>query len=299
MIAQSFRDLAGVVFHAFAHRCCLRGAGFTARAVGRICKRSCRRTLFGHADHRLLDDVDIFLLQRYAIAFFWHGQLPGLGGAVLDHFDQVRLHHHTVVAQVGYRVRELYWRKRVVALTDTHRDSFAGIPFLQFRPLVILALPLLRRQHATSLVFQINAGQLSKTERFHEIMNGINAQIIGKHVIVGVTRLHNRFVHIDTAVTAFLVITEAIVTEHEVTRIEDAELRCALAQFQCRQCHVGLEGGAGRIAANQCAIEQRFVERCIKFFPAFRVDAFNEKIRIVGGHGYVSKNIARFRLNGY
>ncbi len=130
-------------------------------------------------------------------------------------------------------------------------------------------------------------------------MDGINAQIIGKHVIVGVTRLHNRLVHIDTAVSAFLVIAEAIVTEHEVTRIEDAELRCALAQFQCRQCHVGLEGGAGRITADQCTIEQRFVERCIKFLPAFRVDTLNEKIRIVGGHRYVSKNIARFRLNGY
>ena len=68
-------------------------------------------------------------------------------------------------------------------------------------------------------------------------MYGIDAQVIGQHVIVGIARLDDGLVHVDRAVTAGLVIHKGMVAQFEVTKILDRHLRRALAQFECGQRH--------------------------------------------------------------
>ena len=65
-------------------------------------------------------------------------------------------------------------------------------------------------------------------------MNGIDAQIIGQYVVVGIAGLNNGLVHVNATMSAFFVIAEAIVAEHEVARVENRKLRRTLAQFERR-----------------------------------------------------------------
>ena len=77
-----------------------------------------------------------------------------------------------------------------------------------------------------------------------------------------------------------LVVAETVTAKHEIARIADRLLRRALAQFERRQRHIGLEGGAGRIGAGERAVDHRPVWRGVELLPAGRVDAVDEQIGI-------------------
>ena len=242
MIEQVFRPRFGIVFLVFFQAGNLGGAGLAARFIASIGEHPGRCAFFRDAHHRLFDEIDIFLLQFYAVAFLGHGHGACAGARIFHHLDQMRLHHHAIVGQGSDCVRQLQWRKRVITLTDAKRNRFTGIPSL-LRPICEGgALPLAGRQQAATFMLQIDAGLLTKSERLHEIMYGIDAQVIGQHVIVGVARLDDGLVHIDRAVTAGLVIHKGMVAQFEVTKILDRHLRRALAQFECGQRHEWLVG---------------------------------------------------------
>ena len=115
--------------------------------------------------------------------------------------------------QHGGGLRQLQHGEGVVALTDAQRDGFTGVPFLLLRLFVGVALPLLVGQYAAHLAVDVDAGDLAKAQRFHEVMDRVNAQLIGQRVVIHIARLDDALVHVHRTqrrpVAAELVATES------------------------------------------------------------------------------------------
>ena len=195
-------------------------------------------------------------------------------------------------------MRQLQRREGVVALSDAQRNGFAGIPFLLLRPAVIRSLPAGRRQDAALLVLEVDAGNLAEAEGLHEVMHGVDAEVVGQMIVIGVARLHDGLVHVDRAVAAFLVVAKTVIAEVEVAGVADGGRRRAPAQFQRGQGHEGLVGGARRIAARQRPVDQRLVGRGVEFVPALLVDALDEQVGVEGRHRHIGQHVAGRRLDG-
>src|SRR5205085_10130649 len=108
----------------------------------------------------------------------------------------------------------------VVALPDAQRDGFAGIPLLLFGPLVRVALPLGAGQHAAQFARQVDAGDLAEAQRLHEIVDEVDAHLVGQRVVVDVARQLDRAAHVDAADVAFGA-AETVPGEVVVARIVD------------------------------------------------------------------------------
>ena len=107
---------------------------------------------------------------------------------------------------VAVGLRELDRRIRVVALADADADRLARLPLLLLLPLEALSLPRLRRQHAFDFARDVDAGAAAETELAHEARDGVDAEVVGEHGVVGVARGDDRRVHIDREVPALLVV---------------------------------------------------------------------------------------------
>ncbi len=118
MVAQPFGDFAGIVFFIFLDADRLRRAGLAGRDVLGAGKRTRRGSLPRHPYHGIPDDVEIFRLERYAIAFFGHGQSTLLGTAAFEDLDQMRFHDDAVIGKIGHGMRKLQRRERVISLSD-------------------------------------------------------------------------------------------------------------------------------------------------------------------------------------
>ena len=117
---------------------------------------------------------------------------------------------------------QLQGRSQIVALANAHRYRIAGIPFL----LVPFHFPFLRRQQSSDLAFDIDSGFLPQSELTGEIENVVDAEVIGKSVIISVARHHKRFVQIHIAVATRLPVTEAVCAtgQAEISGVTDALL---------------------------------------------------------------------------
>ena len=93
---------------------------------------------------------------------------------------------------------------------------------------------------------------------------------------------------------AFFVVAEAVTAEHEKPRIGNGLLGSACAGFQSGQRHEGLVGGAGRVGAAQCAIEQRFIGRLVQGLPALAVNAFDKQVGVKGGFADKGQDLPGF-----
>ena len=97
---------------------------------------------------------------------------------------------------------QLQNREVVVALTNAQRNGFARNPvafLLIFGILKVFALPRLVGQQATHFTIQINARQLPKTQRRHEVVHGFHAHLIRQRVVIHIRRFDDAAVHIDRA----------------------------------------------------------------------------------------------------
>ena len=194
-------------------------------------------------------------------------------------------------------MRQLQWRKGVVALANTHRNGFACIPLLLINSLVSIALPFCRWQYTAFFAIQIDAGQLTKTKGLHEIMDRINTKIIGQNVVVSITGHDDGFVHINPAMPTFFIVAEFVISEHKIAGVINGHLRGAFAQLKSSQRHVWFEGRAGRVGTNQRAIQQGAIDRGIQFVPAFDINPFDEQVWIKGWHRHIGEYVAGGRLN--
>ena len=87
----------------------------------------------------------------------------------------------------------------VIALTNTERNRLARIPLLLRGTLVGVALPFLAGQHTTHFAGQVDAGDLTKAQRLHEVVNRIHAHLIGQCVEVHIAGMLNGAHQIDRA----------------------------------------------------------------------------------------------------
>ena len=85
-----------------------------------------------------------------------------------------------VVGQCGGGLRQLQHGEGVVALTNAKRDGLARVPLLLLSFFICLALPSLARQHTGQLAVNVDAGDLAKTQRCHEVVHGIHTQLVGQ-----------------------------------------------------------------------------------------------------------------------
>jgi penicillin-binding protein 2 len=74
----------------------------------------------------------------------------------------------------------------LAALANAQRNGFSGIPPLLLRTLEVVALPFLIGQHAAYFALDVDAGELAKAQRFHEIVHGLDAQLIGQRIKIHV-----------------------------------------------------------------------------------------------------------------
>ncbi|CAJ0798424.1 hypothetical protein LMG18090_03708 [Ralstonia mannitolilytica] len=297
VVALVLRNRVVVVLLVLAQRERLRRAGLARRHILRADERLGRRARLVHAHHGALDHVDVGLLERNAVALGRHRQRARLGQRILDRLHQVGLHHHAVVGQRRHRVRQLQDREAVVALADAQRDRFTVVPLLLLGALVRFALPFGGRQDAGALAFDVDPGDLPEAQRLHEIVDRVDAHVVGELVVVRIARHHDGAEHVDPAVAARRIVAERVVAERERARVGHAPLWRALAELQRGQCHEGLVGGAWRIGAAQRAVQQRLVGRVVELVPGCRVDALDEEVRVERRLRDEGQDVARLRLD--
>ncbi len=148
-----------------------------------------------------------------------------------------------VVDQRRSGLGQLQHGEGVIALTDAKRDRFARIPLLLLRAFlaVQVALPGLVRQHATDFSVDVDAGDLSKTQGFHEVMHGLDTHVVGQRVIVDVAGFDNALVHVNRAQPGS-VASELMATEHPGTGVVGDAARSPFAGLQRGHCHEGFVG---------------------------------------------------------
>ena len=297
MVAVALAHRGGVVFLVLLDLNHLGRAGLARTGERRSAKARGRGAFQVHAHQGVLDHGNVLRLDRQLTQRLLGNELLLVRDHVNDFAHQVRLHLETVVGHGGGGVGQLQHGEAVVALANAQRDGFARVPLLLLGLLVGALLPCRRRQQPAHLTLDVNAGELTKTERRHLVMDGVHAEVVGQHVVVGVTRLHDGLVHVHQPMPAFLVVTEAVATEHEKAGVADVLLWRAFAGLQRRQRHEGLVGGARRIGATQSPVEQRLVERLVECLPVFRVDAFHEQVGVEGGFAHKRQHFARAGVN--
>ena len=179
-------------------------------------------------------------------------------------------------------------------MPDAYANGVTREPFLFETSL----LPFLRGQQPGRLALNIYAALMAKPKLPDETKNIVHAEFVGQAVVVGVTRNHNRFTQIHTAVPACFPISIAMAAtrQRKVAGVGNSIGGRALVKLQSRHRHEGLEGRTGRIHAAQASIQQRFVYRFIKRVPVNGVYAINKQIRVKSGLANKSKHSARFRV---
>ena len=129
-----------------------------------------------------------------------------------------------------------------------------------FRALVGFAFPLRAGQHATHLARQVNAGDLTKPQRFHEVVDGVHPHLVGQRVIVDIAGHDNGAHHVHRAQPLIAVAAKGVAAIGPGACVVDDGAGAALAGGQGGQGHEGLVGGAWRVSAAQRTVEQRLVE---------------------------------------
>src|SRR5262249_54563306 len=132
----------------------------------------------------------------------------------LDALDEMGPVGNAVVGDGRDRMRKLDRGEGVVALADAGGYAVALIPLAMLFPVVgagkTLALPVTRRQHALELAVDVDAGLAAEAELRHEPVSVVDVGLAAEDVVIRVAGRDDRFVHVDGAVTALLVVHEAV-----------------------------------------------------------------------------------------
>ncbi len=169
-----------VVFFIFSQCHGLRCARFAATEVARPGKHAGRRAMLCDPNHGFADDLNVLGLEPQILRRVGCNGLAGAAVGLLGGHDQLRFVFDAVVGHDGGGLRQLQHGKTVVALANAQRNGFAGIPFLLFWAFVVSAFPCLAGQDAWHLATNINACDLPKAQRCHEVVNGVHPQFIGQ-----------------------------------------------------------------------------------------------------------------------
>lgn len=160
--------------------------------------------------------------------------------ALLDH--QVR-GAQLAVGQAADPARQLQRGDLPVALADADVDRITGVPGF------LAALPLVgrRRQDATDLAGEVDAGRLAEAVVLHVMVEALDAQVQRQLVVVGVDRLGDGLAQVGPAVAATMRITPATAGAGQVEHAGGQHLvfRAAHARVQAGQADQRLQRGTG------------------------------------------------------
>jgi hypothetical protein len=302
VIAQPLVHLARVVLLAL-ERVNLRGAGLPATRVRGLHERRSARALEIHARERLLDEGEMLRPDRHRVGRLRRNLADRPRRGAAHRLHEMRLIRHAIRCDHRDGVRELDRREGVVALTDAGGDAVAEIPLAVFLAIVLageaLTLPVARRQHARELALDVDARLASETELRQEAKGVVDVGLARENVVVRVARDDDRLVHVDAAMTARLVVIEAVrgARKLEVTWIRDRLRRRAFSRRERGQCEERLYRGAGRICAAQWSIEQRLVGRIVEELPVGGIDSIDEEVRVVARLRDERENLAVARVD--
>ena len=186
MVALKFFEFFAVVFVFLANRYRLRCAGFSARQITRTGKHPRRCAFLRHAHQRPANQVHMLWPVAQIFRRITRQALHVAGHRVLRANHQARLVFDSVVGQYGGSLCQLQHGEGVVALPNTERNGFAGVPLLLLCFFVGFTLPGLAGQHTGQLAVDVNTGDLPKAKRLHEVVHGVHAQLVGQRVVVHV-----------------------------------------------------------------------------------------------------------------
>src|SRR5208282_6925360 len=97
--------------------------------------------------------------------------------------------------------------------------------------------------------------------------------------------------------TAGFVVAKRVTAELEITRIENRLFRAPLAVGKRSECHVRFEGRAWGVSSGQRAIDQRMIQRGVKFIPILRINAVYKQVWVKTRLGYQRQHAAGSRFD--
>ena len=133
-----------------------------------------------------------------------------MGQGILCGRDDAGLELHTCIGQRGSGRGQLEHGEGVVTLPNAQRNGFSAVPFFLLGFLVITALPVSAGQDATHFPGQINAGDLAKAQWLHEVVDRIDAHLVGERVVVHVAGQHDGAHHVHSPQTAVAMAAESV-----------------------------------------------------------------------------------------
>ena len=219
------------------------------------------------------------------------------GGGVLERSGDVGRVLFALIGQGGHGVGQLQRGEGVVSLTDAQGNRLAWDPTFLLGVFEAVALPSLAGQYAAHFTAHVDARELAKTQRFHEIVDGVHAHFVGQRVVIGVARLDDAFVQIHRTHGRLAVAAKAVVAEHPIARVVDGGVDVACTGFQGAQGHERFVGGAWWVGASQGTVEQGLVGRVVEGAPVVHIDAIHEQVGVKGGLADKGQHVAVARIN--
>ena len=180
MVALVLLHACGVVLLLGADAYRLRRTGLATRAVGGTGKDPGRGAIERDRHHGVAHHIDMFRFETQIHGGLQRQNTSGAGHRILGGDNQLGFAAYATVGQHRRGLRQLQHREGVVTLPDSERDGFAGVPLLLLRPLVVVALPFLARQHTARLAQNVDTGNLPESQRLHEIVHGVDAELVGQ-----------------------------------------------------------------------------------------------------------------------
>ncbi len=130
-------------------------------------------------------------------------------------------------------------------------------------------------------------------------MDQVHAHVARQQVVIGVTRLNHRFIHVHHAVPTLFVVAKTVVAKLEKAWVRNLMRGCSFPRLQGCQRHERLVCRAGRVGATQGPVEQGFVQRFVERLPIFRVNALDKQVGVKGGLADKGQNLTGFGVDGH
>lgn len=177
-------------------------------------------------------------------------------------------------------IGQLQGRGGVVALADAGDQRLARIPGRLAGP----ALPGLRRQQASLLAGQVDAGARTQPETAQLRMHAVDAQFHGQVVEVHIAGLRYRPKHVHAAVAVTLPAAEAMrrIAQRVPARAPHVVVGSRHPAGQSGQRHQRLDGRPGRVEPAQGAVGQGSFGIVQQATVVLAADATDEQVRIEG-----------------
>ena len=153
-------------------------------------------------------------------------------------------------------------------------------------------------QHTTHFAIDVDAGDLAETQRHHEVIDGVDAQLIGQRVVIHIAGFNDALVHVYRPQRQ-PVAAELMPAESPGAGVIDNGAGRSLTGLQRGHGHERFVGRTRRVGATQRPVEQGLVNRVVQRLPTFVVNAVDKQIRVKGRLADKGQHFPRARIYGH